>query len=267
LILKVNVFLSVVVMFRLNHYFSFSNTQLQMKDILKYIVPYFLLIIVIFLSSKVEGFNSNVILPLSVAISTVYYLRIDNPHKTYLNLLTVSLVLCFVAGLTPPFGLSPLILKVCIAITALIYLLRFMKREEKLWIDYLKVIIVLTGASVLIIIPDSLPAITIAFGFTYILDRFIIRRQMKKTTQIILFSFLALVCITFVIYGQIKANDAIMSAENAKAAQEEAMQMADMARQQAQDAAAEAIRQQAMAMEHAALLSKAKEELANCKGE
>jgi hypothetical protein len=216
-----------------------------MKDILKYIVPYFLLIIVIILGGLFDFEFNKEALSLSILLFALYYLRIDNPHKSFLNLLTVSLILCFVAGFTPSFGLSPLILKVFIAITALVYLLRFMKREEKLWIDYLKVISVLTGASLLIIITESLPAITTAFGFIYILDRLIIRRQMKKITQIIVFTFLALVCVTFVIYGQIKSNEAMMSASAARDAQEEAMQVADMARQQAEDAAAQARRTEA----------------------
>jgi hypothetical protein len=254
LILKIIDFLSVVVMFRLNHYFSISKPIFPMKDILKYIVPYFLLIIVIILTGLFDFEFNKEALSLSILLFALYYFRIDNPHKSFLNLLTVSLILCFVAGFTPSFGLSPLILKVFIAITALVYLLRFMKREEKLWIDYLKVIVVLTGASVIIIVPKSLPTVTTAFGFIYILDRLIIRRQMKKTTQIIVFTFLALICISFVIFGQIKANEARMVAEYAESAQEEAMQAADMARQQAQEAAAQARKAEAHALDLAELL-------------
>ncbi len=231
-----------------------------MKDIVKYIVPYILLIIVIAIVRISLLEFSSPIIALSFLTVIIYYLRLDNPHKTFLNLFSLSLILCFIAGLTPSFGWSPLISKVFIAITALVYLLRFMKREEKLWIDNLKVIFVLTGASALLIIPESLPAITAAFGFIYILDRFIIRRQMKKTTQIIVFSFLALVCITFVIYGQIKANEAVKSQKMAVEAQMEAEQIMNMAKQQAQDAAAEAMRQSAMA-------AQIQEELAECKGE
>lgn len=229
-----------------------------MKDILKYIVPYFLLIIVIFISNRLE-IDRELILPTSMAILAVYYLRIDNPHKTFLNLFSILLILSFAAGLAPQYGYSLMTAKVLAAITVLVYILRFLKREEKLWIDYLKVVCILLGSILLYLFPKAFPPSIFVFASIYFLDRFIIRQQMKKTTQIIIFSMLALVSITFVIYGQIKANDAMMNAEAAKSAQEEAMQMADMARQQAEDAAAHAFRNEAK-------LTELRAELVDCKG-
>lgn len=231
-----------------------------MKYIIKYVVPYILLIIVIAIARIFLLEFSEPIIALSFLAIIIYYFRLDNPHKAYLNLFSISLVLCFLAGISPILGGSPIILKVCIALSALIYLLRFLKREEKLWIDYLKVIIVLIGASLINIIPEALPPLSAVLGFTYILDRFIIRRQMKKTTQIIVFTFFALVCVTFVIYGQIKASEAVKCHEMAIEAQMEAEQVMNKARQQAEDAAAEAIRQ-------SALVAQIQKELAQCKGE
>lgn len=229
-----------------------------MKDILKYIVPYFLLIIVIYISSIAEIDQFLIATP-SIAILSLYYLRIDNPHKSSLNLFSASIILCFAMSFASYLGWDPILFKASCALSALIYLYRFLKRDEKIWIDYVKVIGILVGTVLINLVPASLPAITLLYGFTYILDRFIIRRQMKKTVQIILFSLMALVCVTFVIYGQIKANEAYKNAAMAKAAQEEAMNAADKARQQAQDAAAEAIRQQAIAEGIKAELQECKE--------
>lgn len=63
---------------------------------------------------------------------------------------------------------------------------------------------------------------------------------MKKATKIIVLSLLAFVFISFVFYGQIKANEAQKNEKIAIKAQMEATKAAEMARHQAEDAAAQA---------------------------
>ncbi|MFK7953531.1 MAG: hypothetical protein AB8B73_11840, partial [Ekhidna sp.] len=75
---------------------------------------------------------------------------------------------------------------------------------------------------------------------------------MKKAIKIILSIFLILIFISFVIFGQIKAREASKNAEEARLAQEEAIELTNMARQQAQDAAAQARMAEAHALHLAA---------------
>lgn len=233
-----------------------------MKDILKYIVPYFLLIIVIFLVKWLSLETENIIIYGSIGLFLTHYIRIDNPHPTLLHPLSLSVfAYFFIWGITDYLGWSPTILNIILCLVVVLYFLRFLKREDKLWIDYLKVGAL--GAVIIAIFTfnKATPSLLFFLGFIYLLDRLIIRRQMKKTTQIIIFSALALVCISFVIFGQIKASDAERSKMMAELAQKEALNQV----RQATAATAEARIAEARAMQQAALTAELQAELEKCK--
>ena len=75
---------------------------------------------------------------------------------------------------------------------------------------------------------------------------------MNKTTQIIAFSFLALMSLSFLIYSFIKADEAEKSSEEARVYQKEAEALRDEAvslMEMAQEAVAEAKKQEAISLE------------------
>ncbi|MEP5612878.1 MAG: hypothetical protein ABJP45_11540 [Cyclobacteriaceae bacterium] len=203
-----------------------------MKEFFRYVVPYLLLITVI-LVGQAARVNFSWLTPMAFSLYALYLFHLDNPykkHSTSISILFVLWVVVFV--LSEAFTLSSIYAKITFTLLVLIYAIRFSLREDKLIVDYLKMFTLLALGIAFSAKPEFVPFVIPTVAFSYLLDRLIIRRKMSKTLQIIAFSLMGLVSITFVIYGFIKATEAernLVIAAKAQATAEE--QAANAARQ------------------------------------
>lgn len=225
-----------------------------MKDILKYGLPWIIFIALVvvgrnLLSTEPNGWMFLLLFGLLV----IYYFLLDNPEKSWSKPTVVAFVFWLISlqvrreyhehiGSWLPALMA--------ALLVFIYFQRFKSREDKHWVDYLKMI------GVMALLPATyfesvLSTLIAAFlAFIYLLDRLIIRRQMNKTTQIITFSLMGLICISFLIYSFIKADEAEKAHEIARIAQKEAEKQRNEAMRMqviAEESAEEARRQAALA--------------------
>ncbi|MEQ9404017.1 MAG: hypothetical protein RIM99_10550 [Cyclobacteriaceae bacterium] len=219
-----------------------------MKEFIKYVLPYFILAAFAFILAR-QNIDASYLIP-AFPLLAIYYFIIDNPYKKHQIIITILFIAWIIALILRLEGIAgDQLPNVIILLLAIIYGLRFFSREEKLAVDYLKLLGVLVYAVVTIIRFESGSFVIPFLLFIYLLDRLIIRRKMSKTLQIILFSFMGLVMITFILYGQIKSAEADMAREQAvanfnmaKAAQEEAESQAQKARKMVQQAESQLIK-------------------------
>lgn len=218
-----------------------------MKDILKYGLPWVIIALVAvgrnLLSTEPNGW----MFPLLFGVLVIYYFLLDNPEKSWSKPTVIAFAFWLISlqvrreyheliGSWLPALMA--------ALLVFIYFQRFKSREDKHWVDYLKMIgvLALLPATYFETILTSLIATFLAF--IYLLDRLIIRRQMNKSTQIITFCIMGLLCVSLLIYSFIKADEA-----------EKARIEAEMQRQEVEKLRDRAVELQAMAEEAAAQAS------------
>lgn len=174
------------------------------------------ILIAILVFTRLIGLNgSNHLFLILFGLTAVYYFKSGNPHQSYKNHVSITFLLWIVAfqlksEFYPSVGLW--VPAVSAALFSYFYFQRFKARTESLWVDYIKLIavIALVPATYLdyIIAPVVTPIIVMLLTYTFLLDRLIIRRKMNKTTLGITFSVLILICLSFLIYSFIKADEA-----------------------------------------------------------
>ncbi|WP_425391151.1 hypothetical protein [Ekhidna sp.] len=232
-----------------------------MKDVIKYGLPWILLCAIIITLNQLGLNQGGRLIGLMIAILAIFYFNIDNPHKAYKNGLNISLIAWVVTlQLRQIFKpeLGNWLPALAAAVLAFIYFQRFQARTDKHWVDALKLIGVLALLPATYFEPALTGIITTLLAFIYLLDRLIIRRQMNKTTQIITFCVMGLICLSFMIFAFIKADEAEKQRLKALAAQEEAERLRDEAVQIQQKAQLEAAQQ-------ASIAASIMEELQACK--
>ncbi|MEP1095541.1 MAG: hypothetical protein ABJG78_10545 [Cyclobacteriaceae bacterium] len=195
-----------------------------MKEFLRYVVPYLLLIVVIFVLRASEV-NFAWGLPLTFSICALYFFHLDNPYKKHLTSISILFILWIIVfHLTLAFNLSSRYANSLFTLLTVVYIFRFSLREDKLIVDYLKIFTLVALGIAFVEKPEFVPLVLPTVAFSYLLDRLIIRRKMSKTLQIIAFSLMGLASITFMVYGFIKAKEAeqhLVVAEEAQATAEE----------------------------------------------
>ena len=147
----------------------------------------------------------------------------------------------------------------CAGTLAFLYFLRFKARENKHVVDYLKL------AGIFMLVPATYIAVAIPFictflAFIFLLDRLIIRNTMNKTTQIIVFSLMALFCLSFLVYAFIKADEA-KEADKARVEADEQRLEAEKLKDEAEKLQEMALSEAANAQKQARLAEQA---LADC---
>ncbi|WP_370086271.1 hypothetical protein [Ekhidna sp.] len=223
-----------------------------MRDILKYALPWIVLIAVSFLFNFLGWDFGNGGVGLLIAVGAIYYFNLDNPHPAFKKATIITLFVWLISlqlrrELAEIGNWLPAL---AAASFVFVYFQRFRAREDKHWVDYLKLIGVIGLLPATYFEADLTGLIASFLAFIYLLDRLIIRRQMNKTAQIITFCTMGLICITFLVFSFIKASEAEKQRAMAEIAQQEAMQRKDEAirlQQIAEEAAAEARMQAAMA--------------------
>ena len=225
-----------------------------MRDILKYGLPWLLLIAISFLFNFLDWDFGGRGVGLLVGVIAVYYFNLDNPHPAFKKATIITLFAWLISlQLRREFvEVGNWLPALAAASFVFVYFQRFRAREDKHWIDYLKLIGVI-GLLPATYFEAGLTGLIAAFlAFIYLLDRLIIRRQMNKTAQIITFCVMGFICLTFLIFAFVKASEAEKQRASAEAAQHEAMQRKDEAirlQQMAEEAAAEARMQASMAIQ------------------
>ena len=234
-----------------------------MKDALKYGLPWILFTAFLILSQKIFSDHvSDMLMVTLFGLLAIYYFLLDNPHAPWSKQTVIAFALWLISiHLRNEFydTIGSWLPALMAALLAFVYFQRFQTREEKHWVDYLKL------AGVIALLPATYfespltALIATLLAFIYLLDRLIIRIQMNKTTQIITFCLLGLICISFIIYSFIKADEA----EKARLEAEMQRQEVERLRDQAEELQAKAEQAAEEAMLQAA---RAEQALAECEG-
>ncbi|MEP1033330.1 hypothetical protein [Ekhidna sp.] len=230
-----------------------------MKDFIRYGLPLIFLILVSLINNVLELGLSDYLFPIVIGVIVAYYFNLDNLHLPYIKHVTIALLIWWLSFQAKtvfyPF-IDTWLLALTAAIFSYVYFQRFKARNEKHWIDYLKLtgVIILVPSTYLdtLIAPVITPLACLFLTLIFLFDRLIIRRNMNKTTQIITFSIMVLVCLSFLIYSFIKADEANKARVMAEEQRLEAVRLQEMAvelQMRAQEAAAEAKRQEAISLE------------------
>lgn len=236
----------------------------QTKDALKYGLPWIIFIALGFLFKSLGWDEGGRSMDILFGIVAVYYFNIDNPHPAFKKATIISLLVWLLTlQLRQEFtAIENWLPALAVAALAFVYFQRFRAREDTHWVDYLKLV------GVIALLPSTyletgLTALVVGYlVFIYLLDRLIIRRQMNKSTQIITFCIMGLICLTFLIFAFIKANEAEKSSIEAVLAQQEAEKQRDEAvklQQVAVEATAEARMQADIALHMKAELEECKQ--------
>ncbi|SNT29261.1 hypothetical protein SAMN05421640_3235 [Ekhidna lutea] len=220
-----------------------------MKEIIRYIVPYlgFLTIRIVLGELGIKVGQTGLLI--LIGLISVYYFILDNPYKPFKKSVIILFIgFLIVLGFSKTYGLGTWLPAILSGALALVYFNRFKSRPDKHWVDYLKVI------GVFSIIPALyFDVAVIVFPFLasiFLLDRLIIRPVMNKTTQIIIYCIISLVCITLLLFAYIKANDAEKRAYEARELQMQVIELQDQVdalKTKAEEAVAEALRQSDLA--------------------
>ncbi len=196
-----------------------------------------------------------------------YYFYIDNPHEPFKKAISAGIFIwIFATALNQEVIRGSLIVSLSAGILGYLYFLRFKAKEIKNLLDSIKLacVLALVPATYIPGVPIFLSAILI---YIFLLDRLIINNNMKKTTQIIVFSVMCLICLTFLVYSFIKADEADKSrieAENQFSERIRVEKESDALRKMALEAASEAKRQEAMALEQREVAEELKKALELC---
>lgn len=223
-----------------------------MRDILKYGLPWVLLIIASYLFNFLGWDLGDRSVGLLIGLVAGFYFNLDNPHPAFKKA-TIITLLVWLISLQLRRELAEIgnwLPALAAASFVFVYFQRFRAREDKHWVDFLKLIGVIGLLPATYFEADLTGLIASFLAFIYLLDRLIIRRQMNKTAQIVTFCIMGLICITFLVFSFIKASEAEKQRAMAEIAQQEAMKRKDEAirlQQIAEEAAAEAMMQAAMA--------------------
>ncbi|WP_420318614.1 hypothetical protein [Ekhidna sp.] len=224
-----------------------------MKDLTKYGLPWLILCLILILSNTYDWNLGGRGVGLLIGLVSVYYFNLNNPHKAYRLAVILSLLVWLIAiQIRAEYyaEIGSWLPALAAAVLAFIYFQRYQSREDKHWVDILKL------AGVIALLPatyfeSELTVFIVTYlAFIYLLDRFIIRRQMNKTTQIVTFCLMGLISLSFMIFSFIKADEAEKEKIRAEIAQKQAIEermRADSEAEKAMEAAAEARRQAELA--------------------
>lgn len=232
-----------------------------MKDALKYGLPWVLFTALLILSQKIFSDNvSDMLMVTLFGLLVIYYFRLDNPHTPWSKQTVIAFALWLISIQlrNEYYGtIANWVPALMAALLVFVYFQRFQTREEKHWVDYLKLVGVIALLPATYFESPLTALIATLLAFIYLLDRLIIRKQMNKTTQIITFCLLGLISISFLIYSFIKADEA----EKARMEAEIEKQEVERLRDQAEELQAKAERAAEEAMLQAA---RAEQALADC---
>ncbi len=231
-----------------------------MRDLIKYGTS----LVIVIVATPLASFIGLVGTTLLYGFVALFLFNLDNPHPSFKKHVSAALVLWIVFFQLRKEYYTTVdywVPAIAAAILAFIYFQRFKAREDKHWVDYLKLIGITTLVPATYL--DSLlasittPFICFFLCLTFLLDRLIIRRHMNKTTQIITFSIMALICLSFMIYAFIKADEAQKQKLSTEIARKEAVEekkRADALEKLIHARAVEAIKAQSLAEEYKELL-------------
>ena len=218
-----------------------------MKDLTKYGLPWLILCLILILSNTYDWNLGGRGGGLLIGLVSVYYFNLNNPHKAYRLAVILSLLVWLITiQIRAEYyaEIGSWLPALAAAVLAFIYFQRYQSRD------------ILKLAGVIALLPatyfeSELTVFIVTYlAFIYLLDRFIIRRQMNKTTQIVTFCLMGLISLSFMIFSFIKADEAEKEKIRAEFAQKQAIEerlRADSEAEKAMEAAAEARRQAELA--------------------
>ncbi|MEQ8629644.1 hypothetical protein [Ekhidna sp.] len=225
-----------------------------MKDALKYGLPWVLFTALLILSQKIFSDNVNDMLMVTLfGLLVIYYFLLDNFHVLWSKQTVIAFALWLISIQlrNEYYGtIANWVPALMAALLVFVYFQRFQTREEKHWVDYLKLVGVIALLPATYFESPLTALIATLLAFIYLLDRLIIRKQMNKTTQIITFCLLGLISISFLIYSFIKADEAEKARMEAEAQRNEVvrlMKKSEALQKEAEAAASEARKQAALA--------------------